>query len=131
LITGKIFHFPFIPLLFIPFSYGFGFLYASIFLFNISFHSVSELLANDADDFRDVDKGAVYDHLRGKWLHGSYIIPLDGSKEDLFATAVFCSMAYLLNSVMLPIGLFCIIGGFSYYLIRDNVSEIFPEFLLR
>jgi hypothetical protein len=109
-----------------------GFRFLSLFLLSAAVHCMMEVAGNDADNFVCRDKGAVYDHVRQKWVHGREWIEIDGGNRDLMLLIILSIPVFFYGEILVKaITVFSILLGITYNQIRDDVAEIFPEFLLR
>lgn len=56
-------------------------------------HSTSDVLGagEELRPWERTNTDAVYDHLRGRWLRGRYVVRYDGAPEDLALTVVFAT----------------------------------------
>jgi hypothetical protein len=128
----RVLHFPFIYSLVAFMTSLFSLNYFSIFFGSAALHCVSEIFGNDAGEYVDKEKGAVYDHIRSKWLKGLNIIRQDGGPRDLtlLTTLTIAALTMPQDFATKLVAIISLILGLFYFEIRDRVEEIFPDFLL-
>lgn len=128
----KSLHFPFIYLFLGLITYTASFHYLSALFLSAGLHCLMEVVGNDAGEYVKRKKGAVYDHLRGKWISGLNLIERDGGSRDLLLLFALSGITLVVSSSqeIFLITFVSLISGFLYFRIRDRVGDIFPDFIL-
>jgi hypothetical protein len=132
LIHRRSLHFPFIYPIIAVIMYFSSFYHLSALFISASLHCVMEIAGNDAGEFVEREKGALYNHLTREWISGFCWIKEDGGFRDLLVLSILSGISLIISS-SLVIGLITalsVISGLTYYTIRDRVEEIFPDILL-
>ncbi len=105
--------------------------FSALFL-SASLHCIMEIAGNDAGEYVDEDKGAIFNHLSGEWISGRYWIKRDGGPRDLLLLLCISVIGLTISPSLeiVLITLISLISGLFYHVIRDRVEEIFPDILL-
>lgn len=91
-----------------------------------------DFLGNNAGDFVEEDRGAVFNHISGEWLDGRELIEIDGGNRDLVISGLLAAVIVLFSWRSLKIAAVAVfLLGVVYWRIRDDVDRYFPDILLQ
>lgn len=128
----KSLHFPFIYPAIAVLTYLTSFYSMSAVFLSASLHCLMEATGNDAGEYVEEEKGAVYNHLKGNWIPGLGWIKQDGGPRDLLLLLALSAITLSVSRTpeIVLITTISLTSGVAYYRIRDRVGKLFPDFLL-